>query len=89
MTGVNVLAHRADTDVCEAWFSLDIPEASGEVHSILDKESTPEKLSEQAEMVYQSLNESGVVLSPRNIGLLSCDKMPFFLSDHFRRALEN
>ena len=54
VTGVILLAHRADTDVCQEWTSFDISELTGQVLSIVDQESTPEELSELAEIVYQA-----------------------------------
>jgi hypothetical protein len=77
---VSVLAHRQDTDRCEVFTSFELIEDAKRVYSVMDKKATPEELSNRAEMVYQGLNESGVILA--NSTLLSCEKFPVLLQDY-------
>ncbi|MDB9396994.1 hypothetical protein [Microcystis aeruginosa] len=71
------MSHRTDTDVCEEQISLVIPEASGQVSSLVNEEATPEQLSNLAELVYKSLNEEGVfIVTPTS---LSCKVFPNYI----------
>lgn len=75
---VSVLAHEQNTDICKQWFSLDVMESG--VYSLSNKKATPEELSGKAEMVYQALNESRVIIA--NSTSLSCKRFPLFLQDY-------
>lgn len=79
-TNVTVLVNEQGSNECNTWFSLDVIDELGTVHSLSNEEYTPQELSEMAEMVYQGLDESGVLLA--RTSLMSCDKLPFFLHDY-------
>jgi hypothetical protein len=78
VTIVSVLAHEQNTDICKQWFSLDLMESG--VYSLSNKKATPQELSGKAEMVYQALNESRVIIA--NSTSLSCKRFPLFLQDY-------
>ncbi len=77
IVSVRILSHRTDTDVCEEQASLVIPEASGQVSSLVHKEATPEQLSDLAELVYKSLNEEGIFIV--NPSTLPCKVFPNYI----------